>query len=90
MKKRFDIYLEHFETGDWESVNKSAYPTVLFVYPNPHIEDRLNKHMEKILDNAGIDDLTIYTTTASALLKSGDITTSIWSSVYEPKKLASL
>lgn len=90
IKKRFDIYLEHFETGDWESVNKSVYPTLLFVCPNARLEDRLNKHMERILDSAGIDDLFIYTSTTNTLLKSDSINTSIWSSVYEPEKLRSL
>lgn len=87
IKKRIAVYLEHFESGDWESEAETAYPAILIACPDSRMEERLQLHVAKVLDNPGIDDLNIYTTTVKALVGSDTL---IWSDVIEPEKLLSL
>lgn len=89
IKKRIATYLEHFESGDWESESKTSYPTLLFACPDSRGEDNLQRHLQKLMDNAGIDDLYIFTTTTKALL-SAEPGTKIWTNVLCPEKLKDL
>ncbi len=89
IKKEFAALLEHFDSGDWEASSKTDYPTILLVCADSSMEKKLQHHIYKTLDNAGIDDLQIYLTTMKAL-KVSDATAAVWSSVYEPGKLTAL
>jgi hypothetical protein len=85
IKKRFDQYLEHFESGDWEADQKTKYPTILIACPNSRTEEKLQTHISKLLDSAGIDDLSIYTTTSKALVASNS-STDIWTKISDTEK----
>lgn len=87
MKKRFAAVVEHYESGDWEAEAQTDYPTILFVYPDSKGEERLQAHIAKTLDNTGIDDLTVYTTTVKALTSKQDTT---WTDTLKPQKLMRL
>jgi len=89
IKKRLAAYVDHFDSDYWQEVTKTAYPVLLVACPNPRVENTIRLHLIKTLDNMGIDELNIYTTTIEALISSGG-TKLIWSSVYDPKKLVSL
>lgn len=88
IKKRFEVYLEHFESGEWEAEAETSYPIILLVCPDARTERKLQDYIAKTLDNAGIDDLTVYTTTAKTLLTTAN--TAIWSKANEPEVLLSL
>jgi hypothetical protein len=87
IKKRIAVYLEHFESGDWETEAETIYPAILIACPDSRLEERLQTHIAKVLYNSGIDELKIYTTTVKALVGSDAL---IWSNVTEPEKLLSL
>lgn len=78
MKKCLDQYIEHYESGDWEAENEAPYPGLLFVCPDSRAETKLLTYAQRLLDNAGVDGLKIFTTTAKALL-APDSTVQIWS-----------
>ncbi len=88
LKKRLNALVEHFESGEWEAGSETDYPTVLFVCPDAAIERKLQMVAIKTLENMGIDELQIYTTTQKSLLASNN--GSVWSSVYSPEQLISL
>ncbi len=81
IKKRIAAYIEHYESGEWEAEADTPYPVILIVCPDSRMEERLQTHIAKILDNTGIDDLVFYTTTSKALASSNE---AIWSNAIEP------
>jgi hypothetical protein len=83
MKKQFDAYLEHYESGDWEAERKTDYPTILIACPDSHREVRLQAHIAKRLDDMGIDGLKVFTTTTEALFDPSRDKT-IWRDVTSP------
>ena len=90
IKKRVLAYIEHFESGEWEAEAESEYPTILLACPNPRVEANLQATVAKILDNMGIDELNVYTTTVKALINPINNVIAIWSNASEPEKLTSL
>lgn len=89
IKKRLALYINHYDEDDWQYTTKTDYPVLLIACPNPRVEDSIGKHLIKILDNMGIDELAIYTTTVKALMSSNN-TKTIWRSIYEPDGLVEL
>jgi hypothetical protein len=89
IKKRIEVLIEHYESGDWESKTKASYPTILFACPDSRTEIKLLAFVEKTLDNAGIDDLHVLTTTTKALL-APDKNGTIWSKNLDTEKVAEL
>jgi len=87
-KKRFDKLLEHFDSGEWEAELGTPYPAILFVLSDSGSESRIQHYITDKLDNAGIDDLMVLTTSYRSLTKSGQ--PNIWSSVDEPDELVAL
>jgi hypothetical protein len=65
IKKHFVKILEHFDSGEWEAATATNYPTIILACPNDRIENNLKTFITKVLDNAGIDDLPILTTTSN-------------------------
>lgn len=90
IKKRVIAYIEHFESGEWEAEAESEYPTLLFACQNSRVEANLQASIAKILDNMGINELNIYTTTNKALISPNNNVNGIWSKVTEPEMLISL
>lgn len=90
VKKRLEAVIEHFDEGEWEAGSGTDYPAVLFVCPDAKTEQKLQRHAAKVLDNAGIDDLKIFTANLKALQDSSQSHKKIWSDVYKPKPLVSL
>ena len=89
IKKRIDVYIEHFESDDWED---DTYPVILIACPNAQTEKSIQKHIEQALDNNFIEeeDMQFLTTTTKALLDSKNTNTNIWSSSLNPKNLINL
>lgn len=92
LKKRFTALLEHFESGDWEAESETIYPSILLVCTDAGVERRLQTHIAKVLENAGIDELElkVYTTIIKNLLDSDTIHPAIWSDVLQPGILLAL
>jgi len=90
IKKRFDLYLEHFDSGDWEAETDSPYPAVAFVCQTSKIEQGLQIYAAKALENSGIEDLKVITTSKKALLDEKSNQTKIWSAVDKPGELLAL
>lgn len=90
IKKRIALYLEHYESGDWESETKTNYPTLLIACPDGRTEEKLQDYVEKALEGAGIDDLRIYTTTAKALLSLSGNGPANWTKTSDPEKMLGL
>jgi hypothetical protein len=90
IKKRFDQYVEHYESGDWEAENKTDYPVILIACPDSRLEEKLQTRIEKVFDSSGIDDLHIYTTTTKALLASTYNNHTIWTKASNPEKTVEL
>lgn len=89
IKKHLSALLEHYDSGDWEADTSTPYPALLLTCPNSRSENYLQRFVSDLLDNMGIDELQILTTTTSALLSSNS-TREIWSSVYDPERLCAL
>jgi DNA-binding MarR family transcriptional regulator len=66
VKKRLQEILEHYEEEGWGS---DVYPSLLFVLANAATEKRVARLMSELLENAGIDEITFYTTTLNAMQK---------------------
>lgn len=90
LKKRFDQYLEHYESGNWEASSNDNYPTVLIVCLDSRLEKKLNAYVEKVLSSTGIDDLFVYITTLKALLDSGSSNQAIWTKVTGSGEISTL
>lgn len=89
--KRINVYIEHYESGDWEQATESEYPTILLVCTDGRAEWRLQQEITKILQDRGMDDeIFFYTTTKKALLDSSIDSKAVWSDVFEPEKLLEL
>ena len=71
IKKRLDGLLKHYESGEWE---EKSYPALLLVLPDSRVETKTLAYVEKIKDDAFIEDeeLDILTTTQKALLESSN------------------
>ncbi|MFI5270980.1 MAG: hypothetical protein ACHQT9_02970 [Candidatus Saccharimonadales bacterium] len=89
-KKQFDKLLEHFDSGEWEAAVETDYPAILLVVSDGKQEKKLQEYIAKVMDNSGIDDLSIYTTTIKALLQKDIPNTAIWSKAQEPGVLTQL
>jgi len=81
IKKRFALYVDHFDEGDWQSKTKNDYPALLFACPNAYMENKLQNYIKDKLEDAGIDELDIYTTTVNALLTPYSNNSGIWTRV---------
>ena len=91
-KKTFDAIIEHFDEEDWkeEADDETDYPTVLIVCADSRLEERIRQHIVAKLDNTGIDDLKVLTTSSKGLLNSNKTSKAVWSDVLEPEVLVSL
>jgi DNA-binding MarR family transcriptional regulator len=69
IKKRAKAYIEHYDSGEWEAEARTPYPAVLIVCPDSKIETNLQAHINRILDNMGIDGLIIRTISIKTLLE---------------------
>jgi hypothetical protein len=71
IKKRLDVLLKHYESGEWE---EKTYPSLLIMLPDSRVETKTLAYIEKIKDDAFIEDgeLNILTTTQKALLESNN------------------
>lgn len=76
VKKRIDLIMKHYESDEWSD---EVYPTILLVFPDSRIEAKAQAYIEKVKDDAYIEDgdLNILTTTQKALLDSSN--KAIWS-----------
>lgn len=91
LMKRIKVYIEHYESGDWEKATKSEYPTILLVCADGRAEWRMQREITKNLKDRGMDDeIFFYTTTKKALLGSSTDSKAVWSDVFEPESLLSL
>lgn len=81
IKKRLKQILEHYDDGEWESSTGAAYPGILLVMPNARMEKTMQIEAQKMLENAGIDELQILVTTQQALRKSTVGEHAIWTNV---------
>ena len=90
IKKDFDALIEHFDSGDWEAESETDYPTVLLVCADSRAEESVRRYIAAKLDNTGIDDLEVLTTSSKGLLNSNRANRAIWSDVLEPEVLVSL
>ena len=83
IRKLFDAIVEHFDSGDWEEEAETAYPTLLIVCTDTRAEQSTRRYIATKLDNMGIDDLNVLTTTIRGLLNSNKANRAVWSSVLE-------
>lgn len=90
IKLRFDKLLEHYDEADWDSGSDTPYPTILMVCSDSRVEANLQAHIAKKLENAGIEEINVYTTTKKALLASDQANPAVWSSISDSQKLLSL
>ncbi len=76
VKKRIDLIMKHYEGDEWSD---EVYPTILLVFPDSRIEAKAQAYIEKVKDDAYIEDgdLNILTTTQKALLTGTE--NAIWS-----------
>jgi DNA-binding MarR family transcriptional regulator len=83
--KKIEMYIDHFESGDWD---EDEHPTILLVLDNSYLEDVVQKIIEERKDSRFIedDDLIFMTTTRKAILAAHS--KSIWSTAED--KLLSL
>lgn len=88
IKKKVSSYIDHFDSNIWQDKTGTNYPTILIACPNSVSENNLRVNLIKILDNMGIDNLNIYTTTKTLL--DHDILKEVWSGIFEPETLNSL
>jgi hypothetical protein len=86
IKKRLALYIDHFESGDWEAEAETDYPAMLIACPDSRSEEKLRALAEKSFDSAGIDDLHIYTTTTKALLDPNPNNSAIWTKTSDETK----
>ena len=89
IKKRLDNLIRHYDSGDWEATTEGDYPAILLVCANIRTENSLRKHTYLNLENRGIDELRIYSTTTYKLT-SPETSKLIWQDIYESKRLVSL
>lgn len=89
IKKRIDVYIEHFESDGWE---ENIYPSILIVCSNTQTERSIQKYIEQALDNNFIEDndVQFLTSTTKALLDSNNTNKKIWSNPINPKVLTGL
>ena len=80
VKKRLDALLKYYESDEWA---EDIYPTLLLVFPDSRIEAKAQAYIEKLRDDAFIEDgdLQFLTTTKKALLESTN--TDVWSASME-------
>lgn len=66
VKKRIDQLLKHYESGEWPD---TKYPTILLALPDSRLEAKAQAYIEKLKDDAFIDDeeLLFMTTTQKAI-----------------------
>ena len=86
IRKRVLALIEHFELGEWDEA-KTDYPSILLVLATKNAEKSLQAFVARTLDNAGIDNLTVYTTTMEALNGSDAV---VWTDVQDTKELVGL
>ena len=86
IKKRINLYIKHFEEGDWP---EQSYPTVLIVCDDSKIQNKLSRYVQKQLDDNYIDEqeLIFMTTTKKALFDSNNQGGVIWREVFEPNEV---
>jgi predicted transcriptional regulator len=82
IKKRIDVYIDHYDSGDW---GEEEYPTILLVCPDSRTEQRTQKYVESLLE-----DFDLLTTTKDALLNKHTKETAIWTDVFNPEELIGL
>lgn len=91
IKRMFDDIVEHFDSDEWDEEGEGTdYPTILMVCADSRVEDSLQQYIVTKLDNTGIDDLEVLTTTAKGLLNSNKTDRAVWSNVLEPEILIDL
>jgi hypothetical protein len=81
LKKRFSRYVNHFDEGDWQYKTKQDYPALLLACPDLYMEKKLQVYIKDSLDAAGINELTIYTTTTKTLLDPHSNVADIWTKI---------
>ncbi len=86
VRKRVLALIEHFDSGEWDEA-KTDYPSILLVLATKNAEKSLQAFVAKTLDDTGIDNLAVYTTTMEAL-NGSDV--AIWTDVQDTKELVSL
>lgn len=76
VKKRIDQLLKHYESHEWPD---KTYPTILLVFPDSRLETKAQAYIDKLKDDAFIDDEDLYffTTTIKALIESSQ--NNVWS-----------
>lgn len=82
IKKRIQVYIDHFDSGEW---GDEEYSTILLVCPDPRTEERVQKYIESLLE-----DFELYTTTKKALLDKQSKETEIWTDAINPENLIDL
>lgn len=86
VKKRLVELLEHFEEGGWRT---DDYPVILLILGDVSAEKRIIRLTATMLEDAGIDDITILTTTLRAI-STGNSIPEIWSDVLKPNTVIGL
>lgn len=66
LKKRIKQYLEYEESGEWTATGKE-FPTILFVCESEKTAKKLQKYIEKALNQSWNEDITFQTTTKHRL-----------------------
>lgn len=82
IKKRIQVYIDHFDSGDW---GEGEYPTILLVCADPRSEEKVLKYVESLLE-----DFELYATTKKALLNRQSQEMAIWTDAINPEELISL
>lgn len=88
VRRRLLRYISHFDSGDWDE-SGTEYPAILLICEDSRLERRVQRLVTRLLDQADIDELKIYTTTTRALLGS-NLGSEIWTDIDSPEKLSSL
>ena len=89
IKKRVNDLIRHYDLGDWEAETETDYPAILLVCANTRTENSLRSYIYETLDDKGIDELRIYTTSLK-VLASAETKKPTWASIYENSRAVNL
>ena len=87
LDKRISGYYSFFSEGGWD-ISGNELPTLLLVGERGATERRIRRIVQSVLRKTDSDDISVLTTTVSALNMSRE--TAIWSDVEDPDDLRSL
>lgn len=63
IRKRIEQYNDYIEAGTFEEVTSHQFPMILFICPNPGVLIYLKKHLERIIEETSLSEISIFLAT---------------------------